>query len=358
MKTARVQRLCEKMKANGVDQVIITSKANIYYFTGAYLDPMRRLLALIINADGTSQYYVNRLFFIDPCVQTDLVFWDDTEDPTKMMGKAIRDGATVAIDQDWQARFLLGLMESQPKARYVNMPQLVDDLRAVKDEEELQFLAHSSKINDKVMEQLLDNVTPDITEEKLARMRYELFAEQGANAYGCNCIFSYGAHCAEPHHVSDGTLVQPGDSVMVDMGAPYNYYYSDMTRTVFYKEVSPEMETIYNTVLKAHLEASAAIKPGVPCSQIDKIARDIITEAGYGVYFNHRTGHGIGLDTHEFPDISQSCNRLLEPGMVFSVEPGIYIPGKGGVRIENLFVCTEDGHYSINNLSRELKVVD
>ena len=358
MKTARVQKLCEKMKAHGVDQVIVTSKANIYYFTGAYLDPMRRLLALIINADGSSQYYVNKLFLIDPCVQTNLIFWDDTEDPIQMMGKAIHDNATVAIDQDWQARFLLSLMQAQPNAKYINMPQLINDLRAIKDDEELQTLACSSMINDTVMENLLSRVTPDITEEKLAQLRYEIFSELGSNAYGCNCIFSYGAHCAEPHHVSDNTLVKPGDSVMIDMGAPYNYYYSDMTRTVFYREVSLEMENIYNTVLKAHREAAAAIKPGVSCSQIDKIARDVITNAGYSKYFNHRTGHGIGLDSHEFPDISQSCDRLLEPGMVFSIEPGIYIPGKGGVRIENLFVCTEDGHYSINRLSRNLKVID
>ena len=358
MKTARVQKLCEKMRANGVDQMIVTSKANLYYFTGAWLDPMHRLLALIINADGSSLYYVNRLFSIDPCVRTELVFWDDVEDPIEKMAGAIRDGAVVAVDQDWQARFLLALMQARPGAKYINMPGLIDDLRAIKDQEELDLLAHSSHINDQVMGRLLENIRPDRTEAQLARMRYEMFAELGANAYGCNCIFSYGPHCAEPHHVSDDTLLKPGDSIMIDMGAPYQHYYSDMTRTVFYKEVSPEMETVYNTVLKAHLTAAEAIRPGVPCSEIDRIARDIITDAGYGVWFNHRTGHGIGLDTHEFPDISQSCERLLQPGMVFSVEPGIYLPGKGGVRVECLFVCTEDGHYCINEYPRDLRIID
>lgn len=358
MKAARVQRLCEKMKENGVDQVVVTSKANVYYFTGAYLDPMRRLLALIINADGSAIYYVNRLFHIDPCVKAELVFWDDTQDPTQMMGKAIKDGATVVVDQDWQARFLLGLMTAQPNATYINMPKMVDDLRAIKDEEEIAILKESSLINDKVLAEIFEHISPEVSELQLSRMRYEMFAKYGANAYGTNVIFSYGAHCAEAHHVSDDTLLKPGDCVMFDLGAPYQYYCSDQTRTVFYKEVSPEMEKIYNIVLDAHLKASAAIKPGVPCSQIDKIARDIITNEGYGEYFTHRTGHGIGLDSHEFPDISLSCHAPLQPGMVFSVEPGIYLPGKGGVRIENLFVVTEDGAESLNHLPRELKIID
>ena len=357
MKTLRVEKLCKKMREHGIDQVIVTSKANVYYFTGAYLDPMRRLLALIINSDGSSVYYVNRLFHIDSCVQTELVFWDDTQDPTELMGKAIKKGGTVAVDQDWQARFLLGLMKVQPDASYINMPELIDSLRAVKDQEEIEILKESSRINDKVMTEIFENIRPDISELALSRMRYELFAKYGANAYGTNVIFSYGAHCAEAHHVSDDTLPKAGDCIMFDMGAPCQYYGSDQTRTVFYKEVSPEMEKIYHIVLRAHLEASAAIRPGVPCSEIDRIARDIISGEGYGAYFTHRTGHGIGLDSHEFPDISLSCHAPLEEGMVFSVEPGIYLPGKGGVRIENLFVVTKDGSETLNHLPRELKVI-
>lgn len=357
MKTARVQKLCQEMKQAGVDQVIVSSKENLYYFTGAYLDPMERLLALVINADGSSRYFVNRLFFVDPCVQTELVFWDDTEDPVAMMAKSIPDGANVVIDPDWPARFLLGLMQAQPRARYQNMPELVNQLRAVKDAEEIELMTRSSRINDRVMEQLLSQVDSHITEEKLANLRYELFAQEGANAYGTCCIFSYGAHCAEPHHVSDDTLPRPGDSVMIDMGAPCRHYLSDMTRTVFYREVSPEMEKIYRIVLRAHHEAAKAIRAGVPCSTIDRIARDIITQEGYGEYFTHRTGHGIGLTPHEFPDISSKCGAPLQPGMIHSVEPGIYLPGVGGVRIENLYVVTHDGSRSLNQLPLDLQVV-
>lgn len=357
MKSERVQKLCGKMKEYGVDQVIVTSKANVFYFSGAYMDPMRRLLALIINADGSAIYYVNRLFHVDPSVKADLVLWDDTQDPTQLMGKAIKEGGTVVVDQDWQARFLLGLMTAQPNARYVNMPKLVDDLRMIKDEEELDILTTSSLINDKVLAEIFENINGDISELELSRMRYELFAKYGADAYGTNVIFSYGAHCAEAHHVSDDTRLTPGDCIMFDLGAPYGHYCSDQTRTVFYKEVSPEMEKIYHIVLEAHLQASAAIRPGVACSEIDRIARNIITNEGYGLYFTHRTGHGIGLDSHEFPDISLSCSEPLQKGMVFSVEPGIYLPQKGGVRIENLFAVTDDGAVSLNHLPRELKVI-
>lgn len=357
MKTARIQKLCEGMAASGIDQVIVTSKENLFYFTGAYLDPMERLLALIVNSDGSSQYFVNRLFSVDPCVQTDLIFWDDVEDPILKMAASIRDGAVVAIDQDWPARFLLDLMQKQPKAHYINRPGLIADLRAVKDAEEIDLMKRSSQINDRVMSQLLERISGDITERQLANLRYELFAEQSANAYGTCCIFSYGAHCAEPHHVSDDTLVQPGDSVMIDMGAPYRQYLSDMTRTVFFREVSPEMEKIYHIVLNAHSEAARAIRAGVPCSAIDQIARNIITQEGYGEFFTHRTGHGIGLSPHEAPDISQKCDLPLKAGMIHSVEPGIYLPGVGGVRIENLYVVTEEGADSLNELPLELKVV-
>ena len=159
MKSERVQKLCGKMKEYGVDQVIVTSKANVFYFSGAYMDPMRRLLALIINADGSAIYYVNRLFHVDPSVKADLVLWDDTQDPTQLMGKAIKEGGTVVVDQDWQARFLLGLMTAQPNARYVNMPKLVDDLRMIKDEEELDILTTSSLINDKVLAEIFENIS-------------------------------------------------------------------------------------------------------------------------------------------------------------------------------------------------------
>lgn len=358
MKTERVKKLTEKMKQQGIDQVVITSKANLFYFTGAWLDPMRRLLALIINTDGSAIYYVNRLFHVDPSVMAELVFWDDTEDPTVIMGKAIKENGTVVVDQDWQARFLLGLMQAQPNAHYCNIPKLINDLRAVKDEEELAVLKESSIINDKVMVEIFENISNKISELQLSRMRYDLFAKYGADAYGTNVIYSYGAHCAEAHHVSDGTLLKPGDCAMFDMGAPYMHYCSDETRTVFYKTVDPEMEKIYNIVLKAHLKASEAIKPGVKCCTLDKIARDIITEAGYGQYFTHRTGHGIGLDSHEAPDISLSDESTLKEGMVFSIEPGIYLPGKGGVRIENLFAVTKDGSETLNHLPRELKIIE
>lgn len=187
---------------------------------------MRRLLASIINADGSAIYYVNRLFHVHPSVMAELVLWDDTQDPTQLMGKAIKEGGTVVVDQDWQARFLLGLMNAQPNARYVNMPKLVDDLRMIKDEEELDILKTSSLINDKVLAEIFENINGDISELELSRMRYGLFAQYGADAYGTNVIFSYGAHCAEAHHVSDDTRLTPGDCIMFDLGAPYGHYCS------------------------------------------------------------------------------------------------------------------------------------
>ncbi|HBG67376.1 MAG TPA: peptidase M24 family protein, partial [Kandleria vitulina] len=163
---------------------------------------------------------------------------------------------------------------------------------------------------------------------------------------------------ADPHHVGDDSRLKEGDSIIVDMGCIYNGYCSDMTRTFFYKSVSEKQKDVYNLVLKAQLAAEAAIKPGLKLSDIDKVARDIISEAGYGEEFNHRLGHFIGRLTHEAGDVSSANDAIIKPGMIFSIEPGVYLPGEFGVRIEDLVLVTEDGCKVLNHYPKELMILE
>ena len=166
-----------------------------------------------------------------------------------------------------------------------------------------------------------------------------------------------GATGADPHHSGDATVLKPGDSVIFDIFTPISRYWCDMTRTVFYQSVTEEQRKVYELVRRANEAAEAMIRPGVLLSDLDKAARDIITDGGYGPNFTHRLGHGCGLECHEPPDVSGASHTPLEPGMVFSIEPGIYLPGKFGVRIEDLVLVTEDGCQVLNQYPKDLQVV-
>ena len=349
-------KIAQQLSAHGLDAMLVTSAPGEFYAAGFHGEGM----AVVTPAQTwyyTDSRYIEAAGQLVKDAQVGMIRTGQTYRQLAQDIVSAQGIRRLGFEDNYMSVAEYSQWKEEVRAELVPASEILDLLRMVKDEEELDILTTSSLINDKVLAEIFENINGDISELELSRMRYELFAKYGADAYGTNVIFSYGAHCAEAHHVSDDTRLTPGDCIMFDLGAPYGHYCSDQTRTVFYKEVSPEMEKIYHIVLEAHLQASAAIRPGVACSEIDRIARDIITNEGYGSYFTHRTGHGIGLDSHEFPDISLSCSEPLQKGMVFSVEPGIYLPQKGGVRIENLFAVTDDGAVSLNHLPRELKVI-
>ena len=161
----------------------------------------------------------------------------------------------------------------------------------------------------------------------------------------------------DAHHEGDGTRLQAGDNIVMDIGCPYEKYHSDMTRTVFYRQVEPEMEKIYSLVRLANEEVIKAVKPGVSFDHLDRLSKEVIAEGGYGPYYNHRAGHGVGLEVHEPPFVCVGNQLCLSPGMIFSVEPGIYKPGLGGVRIEDLVLVTEQGCRVLNLFPKDLKVI-
>jgi Xaa-Pro dipeptidase len=229
----------------------------------------------------------------------------------------------------------------------------------IKDEEEISLMREASKVNDKVMKEVIKVINENNDEKAICKLLADLYEKEGTHSFSFHPLIAYGANAAEPHHDSDSTKLKSGDSVIIDIGGLTNRYCSDMTRTVFYKTISEEQRNIYELVLKANLKAIEAVKPGVKFSEVDKAARAVIEAGGYGQYFTHRTGHNIGIEVHEFPDVSAANdNMVLQKGMIFSIEPGIYLPGNSGVRIEDLVVVTEHGCEVLNSHSKDLMVIN
>ena len=212
----------------------------------------------------------------------------------------------------------------------------------------------SSRANDECLRRLIPTLCAGDTEKQVCR-RYADFAEElGALGPSFDPLVCFGANCAEPHHGSDNTPLQENQTVILDLGLNLDGAMSDMTRTVVLGKATDEMKRVYDLVKKANEAGRRAVRPGVPMCEIDRAARRVIEEGGYGPYFIHRTGHGIGLEVHEIPDVSATNQTVAQPGMIFSIEPGIYLPGRFGVRIEDLMLVTEDGGECLNALPRDL----
>ncbi len=355
MDTSRLARVRSEMEKEGLSQLIVSAPPSLYYLCGITTHPMERLLALYIGKEGTPVLFANELFALPDIAGVETVLHKDGDDAVQAIADTVQPGE-IGIDKDWPARFLITLMEKHPGAKPVQGSGPVDRCRMRKDEKEAALMRHASKMNDEVMAESIAFIKEGITEQQLGQAIAESFRKRGGGGSGFAGI-AFGANCADPHHSADGTVIKPGDSVVMDNGAGFDRYMCDMTRTVFFKEISEEAKRCYELVLAANEAAEALAKPGVPLKEMDAAARKIIEDGGYGRYFTHRLGHGIGLETHEPPDNSGKSDAVAEPGMVFSVEPGIYVPGKFGIRIEDLVLITETGCEILNKEPKGLLVV-
>ncbi len=240
----------------------------------------------------------------------------------------------------------------------MNGSMIVDYIRMIKDEKEQELMRESSRLNDIVMDKLIPWVGKGLTERQLNEKVREIYKEVGCEDVSFDPITAYAKGAADPHHVTDDSKGKRGDCVILDIGGFKNAYASDMTRTVFLGEVSDRAKEIYDIVVEANMRGIAAAKPGNRMCDVDAACRDYITEKGYGPYFTHRTGHSIGLEDHEFGDVSSVNEDIIKPGQCFSVEPGIYLPDEGiGVRIEDLVIITEDGCEVLNSYTKDLIIV-
>ena len=356
MNQQRLQKVLDNMKQAGLHQLLVTETEPVYYLTGIWVSPMERMMALYIREDGKVTFFGNKLFAIAPQEGLEMVEHTDSDDPVAQLAAAVLPGE-LGIDETWPSRFLIGLMSHRPDVKPVLGSEPVAQATMYKDEEERKLMRAASRIHDACIDMAIHAIREGITEKELSSKVEHFFQEKGCDHLGFS-IVAMGANGADPHHGTDGTVLKEGDSIVMDIGAPFNHYWCDMTRTVFYKSASEEQRTVYETVRRANEAAIAVVKPGVAFKEIDLAARKVIEDAGYGEYFTHRTGHSIGMKEHEQPPVSSECEVIAKPGMIFSIEPGIYLPGKFGVRVEDLVLVTEDGCEVLNKYPKDLIVVE
>ncbi|HTV12869.1 MAG TPA: aminopeptidase P family protein [Acidimicrobiales bacterium] len=357
----------EAMRAADVDALLLSLGADLPWLSGYVAMPLERLTMLVVPAYGERAVLVVPTLEAPRVVPVPDVFevkpWGETEDPVEivsgLVGKLAPSAPVLGIsDRAWSSA-LLKLQASLPQADWVAASGVTAPLRAVKDAWELEALARASAAADRVAAALIAGEVKLIgrTEQDVsAELARRLHAEGHERVEFA--IVGSGPNSASPHHEPGARKIGPGEAVVCDFGGSVDGYCSDITRTVFTGPPPRRLERIYTVVAEAQAAGVRAVRPGVPCSDVDAAARDVITDAGFGEHFIHRTGHGIGIEGHEDPYIVSNNSLPLSPGHVFSVEPGVYVPGHYGVRIEDIVAATEDGPSVLNQASRALTVVD
>ena len=357
MHQKRLEHVIENMRQKHLSQIIVSSTASIYYLTGIWIDPFERLLALYVRENGEAVLFANEIFGLTPQSGMQLLTHSDCDNPVAQLAQTVKSGE-IGVDKFWSAKFLIGLMKLRKDIHPVNGSEPVDFARMIKDEDEIEAMRNASRVNDRVVERTISAIRAGIRETDLSDLVEKQYAENGGNRSPEGQLVCFGANGADPHHFPENVEIQMGDSVILDIFNPIRRYWCDMTRTVFYRSAAAEQKKVYETVLQANLTAEDLIRPGLPLCDFDRAARKVIEDAGYGKYFTHRLGHGAGLECHEIPDNSAASQVIAQPGMVFSVEPGIYLPGKFGVRIEDLVLVTEDGCEVLNQAPKEFRIVE
>lgn len=286
-----------------------------------------------------------------------LTDWTDGQDPYRIVAPLLEPAGRYGISDSAWAMHLLGLQESAPGTSYSSLTRSLPMLRAVKGEDELARLTAAGAAADAAYRDILRVRFAGRTEGQVAADLAALLLKYGHSQVDFTVVGS-GPNGANPHHEADERVIRDGDTVVLDFGGLKDGYGSDTTRTVHVGAAVPaEVREVHEVVRRAQQAAFEAVRPGVECQEIDRVARAVITKAGYGEYFIHRTGHGIGLTTHEPPYMVEGERQRLVPGMCFSIEPGIYLPGRFGVRIEDIVTVTDTGGRRLNTTSRELAVV-
>ena len=356
MNKERLSRVIANMTKLGLKQLLLSDPDSIWYLSGIGYDPGERLLALYINDAGEAHLFNNQMFPQQPQTGLTMHLYDDVDDYMGMVAAVVADGK-LGVDKFMRAKFLLPLLEKRPGLVPCLGSAAVDEARNLKDAEEIALMRRASAMNDETMGKVIRHLGDGLTERQMLGLVGETHLALGADL-AFEHIICFGETTSQPHHVSGSNKIKPGEPAIFDIYTPRNRYWCDMTRTVFYRSVSERQREIYNIVREANETAIAAIRPGVPMCEIDGAARRVIIDAGYGEFFTHRTGHGIGLACHEPPDCSSSNRSEIVPGMCFSIEPGIYLPGEIGVRIEDLVAVTEDGVEVLNHFTKDLLVVE
>jgi Xaa-Pro aminopeptidase len=359
---SRLEQAAAAAARAGLDALLLTPGPDLRYLTGYDTHQSERLTCLAVPVAGPAFLVVPRLELASaqasPAggMDLELVVWDETDDPYRAVARRLGGAATVGLAGQMWAMMVLRFRDAMPGARQGLAGTALRALRIRKTPAEIAALAEAGAAIDRVHAAVPQWLRPGRTERQAAADIASAIAAAGHSRIDFVIVGS-GPNAAKPHHEPSDRVLREGDAVVVDIGGTMpSGYCSDCTRTYAIGAVPPGMAGYYEVLAQAQEAACAAVRPGARAEAVDAVARDAITAAGHGEHFTHRTGHGIGLETHEDPYIVAGNTEELQEGMAFSVEPGIY-PGPHGARIEDIVVCTADGGRRLNNASRDLIVV-
>jgi Xaa-Pro aminopeptidase len=359
----RLRRAAGQAREAGVDVMLVTPSKDYAYLLGYAAPAMERLTCLVVPADGKATLVLPRLEeplarheLGDLADELQIVPWAETEDPIRTVQTLVGSAGRVAVQDQMWARFALALQAALDPAQLVAAGPILSSLRRVKDADEVDRLRAAAAAADQAMLAITGERLSGRTERDVSARIRELLLEAGHDEAGFAIVAS-GPNAASPHHAAGDRTIEARDAIVLDIGGFRAGYGSDTSRTAFVGEPPPDFAALYEVLRHAQSAACDAVRPGVPAAEIDRVARDIITDAGYGDAFLHRTGHGIGMETHEEPYVVSSNAEPLVAGNAFSVEPGIYIRDTWGARIEDIVVCTESGGERLNTTSTQLYLV-
>jgi Xaa-Pro aminopeptidase len=361
--SARRERLAPVLASAGVGALIVGPGSDLRYLTGYHALALERPTLLVMRADGTARLIAPlleehraRAEVLDPDVR--IVTYGELDDPYALVSEALvgLSSELVALGDQLWSMFTLAVQQREPGLRWRTAAPLIAELRMRKDPVELEALARVGGAIDRVHLRVPDVLAVGRSEREVATDLAAMIREEHDAVDFV--IVAGGPNAASPHHEPGERVLCPGDVVVVDIGGTLDGYCSDMTRTYVLGEPPEGFVTAYAALERAQAAGVAAVRPGVTAAQVDAAARSVLEEAGLGAAFLHRTGHGIGLDTHEAPWIVASDATVLEEGMTFSVEPGFYLAGQVGARIEDIVAVTADGVRTFNDVDRSLRRID
>lgn len=360
------QRRARLLEIGGVDAIVIVPGSNMIYFTGLQFHLSERPTIAIFTRDGDLSLIIPQLEASKLDQRPDLdarpFAWSDTDGYAEAFAEAVRElgltGKTLGVDgltmrvTEW-----LAFLQADPTLQVRAVERDITLIRAIKNADEVAAMRRAIHISEQALDKMLAWVKPGMTEREIATFLSDELSALGSQGIAFEPLVQTGPNSALPHGMLTDRKLGRDEFFLVDFGGRFGGYPADITRTFCIGTPSAEMQKIYDTVLAANEAAKAVAGPGVTMGAVDKAARDVIEAAGYGVYFTHRTGHGLGMDGHELiPQIASGVEDTLQPGMTFTIEPGIYVPGLGGVRIEDDVVITENGAEILTTFPRKLQM--
>lgn len=360
----RIDSMLEKLKDKGLDSVFITSKANIFYFSNYLTEPHERLVALYADHTGNIVLIVPAMEEQDALAagwKEKILTYSDQDNPWELFSNFLNDTNPESIGMEKDHVTVERLEHIQailPNTEVVDAKDVLANIRVIKDKKEYTLLKQASELADFGVETGVRAIQEGKSElEIIAEIEYAL-KKKGIREMSFQTMVLSGSKTASPHGNPGLDKIKTGDLVLFDLGVVHEGYCSDITRTVAYKQINEQQKNIYQTVLEAQKKAIQAANVEDAAGKMDQTARSYISENGYGDYFTHRIGHGIGVDVHEYPSLTATNDLVLKEGMSFTIEPGIYYPGVGGVRIEDALFMTKKGAEVLNKYPKELQIID